>query len=89
MENGFSRHAIDNLVKSRQLVAGASGVYTRWGGKTDLARYHLVPAKKYSFESDDRGTYRARYAGFFPLPVYVLEKKDPFIWDGKITALGE
>ena len=33
MENDFSRHAIDNLVKSQQLVAAASGVYTRWGVK--------------------------------------------------------
>ena len=33
MKNGFSRHAIDNLVKSRQLVSAASGVYTLWGGK--------------------------------------------------------
>jgi hypothetical protein len=33
MENGFSRHAIDNLVKSQQLEAAASGVYTRWEDK--------------------------------------------------------
>jgi hypothetical protein len=31
-DHGFDRHAIDNLVKSRQLVSVASGVYTRPDG---------------------------------------------------------
>jgi len=33
MQQGFSRHAIDNLVKSEQLATIAPGVYTRWDAK--------------------------------------------------------
>jgi hypothetical protein len=33
IDNGFSRHAIDNLVKSGQLATVTSGVYSRWGVK--------------------------------------------------------
>ncbi len=33
MQQGFSRHAIDNLVKSEQIATIAPGVYTRWGTK--------------------------------------------------------
>lgn len=30
LDHGFSRHAIDNLVKSDQLIALSSGVYSKW-----------------------------------------------------------
>jgi hypothetical protein len=33
MDNGFDRHAIDNLIKSDQLTSVTPGVYTRWNAK--------------------------------------------------------
>jgi hypothetical protein len=33
IDHGFGRHAIDNLIKSEQLIAVASGVYTRTDAK--------------------------------------------------------
>src|ERR1700730_3744502 len=33
MDHGFSRHAIDNLLKSAQLTSVATGVYTRQDAK--------------------------------------------------------
>ena len=30
LEQGFSKHAVDNMVKSEQIVAVASGVYSKW-----------------------------------------------------------